>query len=165
MLTLKYLNEHSLRKNTKTPKLHKSFLHHKGDQNEFSQIPNFQITIKPLTQRDLVLKLTYITHISLQTPSTHQINVNRVKTISQTDLPKPRLLHHPPHREIASRDFNYYSHHSQQQKEIYGFLSGIIPHHKIAEKESQKCEPTKYPNSHDIKHSVTPRIYANRYTP
>ena len=116
LLTLKYLNEDLLRKNTKTPKLQKSFLHHKGDQNEFSQISTLLTHKNNTTQRDLVLKLTYITLISLQTPRTHQTNVNQVKTISQTDLPKPRLLHHPPLREIASRDFNYYSHHSQQQK-------------------------------------------------
>ena len=93
----------------------------------FPKFQTFQITIKPLTQRDLVLKLTYITHITLQSPITHQTNVNRVKTISQTDLLKPRLLHHPPLRKIASRDFNYYSHHSQQQKKIYGYSSGKIP--------------------------------------
>ena len=102
----------------------------------FPKFQNFQITIKPLTQRDLVLKLTYITHISLQIPNTHQTNVNRVKTISQTDLLKPWLLHHPPLREITSRDFNYYSHHSQQQKEIYGFLSE--KYHSIKSKRKNR---------------------------
>lgn len=58
----------------------------------FPKFQTFHITIKPFTQRDLVLKLTYIAYISLKSLKTHQTNINRVKTISQTDLLKPRLL-------------------------------------------------------------------------